>query len=96
VLQTIGHLFRIGAKKVVDWTRMHVTGTVYDVMEDRINRTYCEQLRLEARVPANLEGIHPQRMVAYEIMRLTFGQPLNRYAWVMNPPETVLGLTVLD
>lgn len=58
-------------------------------MEDRLNRKYCEQLRLEARIPTNLEGIHLHRMVAYEIMRLTFGQPFNRYAWVVNPPDTV-------
>ncbi|GAB1316811.1 hypothetical protein MFIFM68171_07021 [Madurella fahalii] len=53
---------RIGGKKIVDWVILHVTGTMYDVMEDKINRKYCEQLRLEARIPAFIKSIHLQRM----------------------------------
>ncbi len=60
-----------------------------DVTEDRINRKYCEQLRLEARIPGFVRGIHLQRMISYEIIKLTFGQPFNRYAWVLNPPDEV-------
>jgi hypothetical protein len=26
-------------------------------------------------------------MIAYEIIKLTFGQPFNRYAWMLNPPN---------
>ena len=68
---------------------MHLTSTVYNVIEDRINRKYCEQLRLEARIPQNIKGLHLQRMVAYQIIALQFGQPFNRYAWVLNPPDAV-------
>ncbi|GAB1309796.1 hypothetical protein MFIFM68171_00006 [Madurella fahalii] len=78
--QTIGRISRIGGKKIVDWVILHVTGTMYDVMEDKINRKYCEQLRLEARIPAFIKSIHLQRMVAYEIIKMSFGQPFNRYS----------------
>ncbi|KAK4136002.1 hypothetical protein BT67DRAFT_440134 [Trichocladium antarcticum] len=56
VLQTMGRLFRIGANKVVDWTILHVTSTVYDVMEDRINRKYCEQLQVGSSHPHLYQG----------------------------------------
>ena len=89
ILQVIGRLFRIGGEKTVDWTILHVTGTMYDVAEDKMNRKFCEQLRLESQIPSFVKGIRLQRMIAYEIIRLTFGQPFNRFAWVMNPPEKV-------
>ena len=89
ILQVIGRLFRIGGEKKVDWTILHVTGTMYDVAEDKMNRKFCEQLRLESQIPSFVKGLRMQRMIAYEIIRLTFGQPFNRFAWVMNPPEKV-------
>ncbi len=89
ILQVIGRLFRIGNERTVDWTILHVTGTMYDVAEDKMNRKFCEQLRLESQIPPFVKGLRLQRMIAYEIIRLTFGQPFNRFAWVMNPPAKV-------
>jgi hypothetical protein len=53
-------------------------------------RKFCEQLRLEARVPSHIKSLELSRMVAYEIIRLMFGQPFNRYAWIIHPPQSVV------
>lgn len=65
---------------------LHVPGTYYDVLEDKSNRKYVEQLRVEATMPARFRSAFLQRLYAYELIAQQFGQGFSRMAWVVLMP----------
>ncbi|KAH8878519.1 hypothetical protein GQ53DRAFT_102610 [Thozetella sp. PMI_491] len=86
IFQTFGRLERIGQRKKVQWTILHVRSTYYDVALHKMNLKMVEQLVLEARLPAHVTHPVLQRVLGHEILRSLASLPFNHYAWVVSPP----------
>ena len=86
--QVWGRLWRIGQLLDVVFRMLRVVGTYYDVLEDKANRKYCEQLRNECVMPKHFrKHIILQRIYVYELCCQQFGSGFNRFIWVILPPK---------
>jgi len=87
--QAFGRIWRIGNKWLVTFVMLRVPGTYYDVLEDKANRKYAEQLRNECIMPKHFSSVLLQRLFAYELISQYFGLPFNRFIWVLLPPNHI-------
>ena len=88
--QIKGRLFRMGQKKVVQWYIITTAGTFAMVQEDKMCRKIIPEFLFCGTIPDWIVGKCVQRLVAYEIARLKFGHPWNRFVWVISPPSDAL------
>jgi hypothetical protein len=84
--QALGRIARIGQEETVDFRVLRIPNTYYDILEDKSNRKFVEQLRNECVMPAHLKYVRLQRLYAYELLTQYWGLPFNRYIWVILPP----------
>jgi len=93
VEQVKGRLFRMGQKKLVQWYIITTAGTFAMVQEDKMCRKIIPEFLFCGTIGDFIVGRVVQRVVAYEIARLKFGHPWNRFVWAINPPADVLEYT---
>ncbi|KAL2172936.1 uncharacterized protein P884DRAFT_273681, partial [Thermothelomyces heterothallicus CBS 202.75] len=85
----IGRLYRMGQGQVVRWHIVMCSGTYSIVQEDKMCRKIVPEILFTGRIPKRIKGRTLRLMVAYEILRMKFAHPFNRFAWVVNPPSRV-------
>ncbi len=88
--QAIGRIWRYGQEKDVEIVYIHTAGTYMDVIADKSNIKYIEQMRNECAMPAYLTHPVLQRVVAGQILSEYLGWGYNLYA------SHLLGVTCLS
>lgn len=74
---------------LVSATILRVTSTYSDVVEERSNRMFAEQLCYHSAIASQFSGRAIRLLIAYEFMKQLFGQPFNRFPWHASPPRSV-------
>lgn len=77
LIQTMGRLIRIGQKREVEWLLITIAGTIFERHESIVWCKYARQLAAESM----LQGLTGAMalLCVYEIIRVQFNQPTNRY-----------------
>jgi hypothetical protein len=105
ILQFIGRLFRIGQKSKVTWFLPRVLGTVSEWQEERrlrkvwppvavrcgprlTPRQWVHDVAPRMRV-TGVDQPELLQLLAYEVARIMFSHSFNRYAWVVEPPQSI-------
>ena len=89
LFQVFGRLYRMGQPRVVRWHIVMCSGTYSMVLEDKMCRKIVPEILFTGRIPEWIKGTTLRLMVAYEILRMKFAHPFNRFVWVINPPKDV-------
>jgi hypothetical protein len=77
--QVFGRTIRFDQKELVKWHIIKVIGTYHDYQERSIMTKGVRLLMVSAELPQWLP-LYLRELVAYELLKSTFGQPFNRYA----------------
>ncbi|KAK4151717.1 hypothetical protein C8A00DRAFT_35617 [Chaetomidium leptoderma] len=93
LFQVISRLYRIGQRWVVKWFIVVCAGTYSHVLEDKMCRKIVPEIIFTGRIPEWIKGATLRKMVAYEILRMKFSHPFNRFVWVINPPTSAADYT---
>lgn len=79
LMQILGRLVRIGQARFVEWKLYTIGGTIFEKHEGIMWRKYSRQLAAESAVQGITGDIGI--LVMYEIIRVLFNQPYNRYSF---------------
>ena len=82
LMKTFYQLFRVGQEKAVTWHILKVKGSFYDHQELISMMKWAKTLSTEANIPDWISGAL-REIVIFEVIKSVFGQPVNRYAWVI-------------
>lgn len=88
--QSLGRLIRVGQKEEVTWVVLRVNDTAYDHMEHKACVKEAQQLATEFDFQ-DWVAEHPKlrTLLAYEVLRVTWSQPFNRYIWEVFQPKSI-------
>ncbi|EFX01739.1 snf2 family helicase [Grosmannia clavigera kw1407] len=85
--QCLGRLVRIGQNSNVTWSILKQDASYSCLQEERLYEKWAKQLLAALTLPEHLSDTSAE-VVVYEVMRLHWGAPFNRYAWRLDVPHT--------
>lgn len=89
-VQGQGRLTRIGQKSHVIWTILRVNDTAYDFYEFKALEKERRSLETVLDYPKWLEhSSSARRLIAYEVLRVTWAHPFHRYVWEIHHPKEI-------